>query len=62
MREDEKDAIESGRGKRCQRERARQKMPERAGEAKDVRESGVGERAVRANEAKHVRERRDVRN
>ncbi len=37
-------------------------MPERAGEAKDVRESGVGERAVRANEAKHVRERRDVRN
>ncbi len=37
-------------------------MPERAGEAKDVRESGGVERAMRANEAKDVRESGDVRN
>ena len=60
--DEEKDVRESVRGKRCRRERSRQKMIERVEEAKDVRESGGCERAVRANEAKDVRESGDVRN
>ena len=37
-------------------------MPEKTDEAKCVSESGLGERAMRANEAKDVRESGDVRN
>ena len=50
--EEVEDVRESGRGKRCRRERMMSKMSVRAEEAEDVRENGRGERAVRGKEAK----------